>query len=410
MLLRPAFACVLLALAACGEQGPDTVAPVSGGAQIVEVASPAAPGSAEPNLSVDAEGTVHLGWLEPRGDGAHALRFARLTQGATQWSATQTVVERNDLFVNWADFPSVLPTSGGRLVAHWLQKSGADTYAYDVRVSQSLDDGNTWSEPRVLHDDGVAAEHGFVSLWETKQGEVQAVWLDGREASEASPHPQTQLGFTTLSSEGVPGPTELIDSRTCDCCQTDAALAAQGPVVAYRDRSDAEVRDIQVLRRVDGAWSAPVRVHADGWRIEGCPVNGPAIAARGERVAVAWFTGAEPRERVILAFSQDGGASFGAPLPVDEGKPSGRVDLVLDAEGNALVSWLERAEGDSARVLLRRVHADGTRSPALEVARTAAARASGFPRMVPVGDGLILAWTDPTTPSRVRLARVNPGQ
>ena len=86
------------------------------------------------------------------------------------------------------------------------------------------------------------------------------------------------------------------------------------------------------------------------------------------------------------------------------------TDLVLDAEGNALVSWLERAEGDSARVLLRRVHADGTRSPALEVARTAAARASGFPRMVPVGDELILAWTDPTTPSRVRLARVNPGQ
>jgi hypothetical protein len=94
---------------------------------------------------------------------------------------------------------------------------------------------------------------------------------------------------------------------------------------------------------------------------------------------------------------------------VDEGKPLGRVDVVLDAEGNALVSWLERAEGDSARVLLRRVHADGTRSPALEVARTAAARASGFPRMVPVGDALMLAWTDPTTPSRVRLARANPG-
>ena len=209
------------------------------------------PGAAVRNLSVLAGG-----------DGAHALRFARLTPGATQWSATQTVVERNDLFVNWADFPSVLPTSGGRLVAHWLQKSGADTYAYDVRVAQSLDGGNTWSEPRVLHDDGVAAEHGFVSLWETKQGEVQAVWLDGREASEASPHPQTQLGFTTLSSEGVPGPTELIDTRTCDCCQTDAALAAQGPVVAYRDRSDSEVRDIQVLRRVDGAWSAAVRGHA----------------------------------------------------------------------------------------------------------------------------------------------------
>ena len=410
MFVRGVSVCALLVLAGCGEQASeDPVVPATGDAQIVDLVSPAAPGSAEPQLSTHQDGTVYLSWLEPQTDGAHGLRFSRLMQGATQWSAPQTVVQRKDLFVNWADFPSLLPARDGRLVAHWLQKNGTDTYAYEVRVAQSLDGGGSWSEPRVLHDDGVAAEHGFVSLWETPQGEVQAVWLDGRDATGTTPHPQTQLAFTTLSSDGVPGSTELIDARTCDCCQTDAALAAQGPVVAYRDRSEAEVRDIRVLRRVNGAWSTPVPVHADGWQIEGCPVNGPAIAAHGERVAVAWFTGAQSRERVSLAFSQDGGASFGAPLPVDEGKPLGRVDLVLDAEGNAVVSWLERAEGDSARVLLRRVHADGTRAPALEVARTAAARASGFPRMVPVGDELMLAWTDPTTPSRVRLARVKPG-
>lgn len=406
--------CAVLAIVGCGERAVD--APTADdktsnrtATALRDVVSPAPPGSAVPQLSAGADGSVYLSWIEPRSNGAHALRFAKLMAGAEQWSAPQTVVERNDLFVNWADFPSLLPAQGGRLVAHWLQKNGTDTYAYEVRTAQSLDGGGTWSEPRVLHDDGVAAEHGFVSLWETPLGEVQAVWLDGRGATEATPQPQTQLGFTTLSPEGLPGPTELIDNRTCDCCQTDAALATNGPVVAYRDRSDTELRDIHVMRRVNGAWSAPVAVHADGWQIEGCPVNGPAIAARGDRVAVAWFTGAHPRERVSLAFSEDGGESFGPPLPVDEGRPLGRVDLVLDAEGNALVSWMERDDGDSARVLLRRVQEDGTRSRALEVTRTAAARASGFPRMVPVGDELMLAWTDPTTPSRVRLARAKPG-
>jgi hypothetical protein len=175
--------------------------------------------------------------------------------------------------------------------------------------------------------------------------------------------------------------------------------------VAYRDRSETELRDIRVLRRVNGAWSAPVPVHADGWQIEGCPVNGPAIAAQGNQVAVAWFTGAQSRERVSVAFSHDGGARFGAPLAVDEGTPLGRVDLVLDDAGNAMVSWLERGDAGSARVLLRRVRPDGTRSAPIEIARTSSARASGFPRMVAVGADVMLAWTDAAAPSRVRIAR-----
>lgn len=398
----------LFAAAACAGDPSGTRAPAPVQAHWQELPSPAPPGSAEAHLAVEAGGALYLSWIEPGSDGAQALRFARLAPGATQWSEPRTVVERQDLFVNWADFPSLLPTRDGRLVAHWLQKSGPDTYAYAVRIAQSRDGGSRWSEARVLHDDDLAAEHGFVSLWESAQGEVQAVWLDGRHTVQPDAEPRMQLGFTTLSSEGVPGPTELIDTRTCDCCQTDAAVAAEGPVVAYRDRSDAEVRDIQVLRRVGGVWAAPVLVHADGWQIEGCPVNGPAIAARAGRVAVAWFTGAQSRERVSLAFSADGGASFGPPVAVDEGNPLGRVDLVLDAAGDAIVSWLERGEGDGARVLLRRVRAEGTRSAPLEVARTGASRASGFPRMVAVEDAVVLAWTDASVPKRVRLARARP--
>ncbi|MFM7783034.1 MAG: exo-alpha-sialidase, partial [Gammaproteobacteria bacterium] len=287
------------------------------------------------------------------------------------------------------------------------QKRGEDSYAYEVRIAQSLDGGATWSGSHVLHDDSVAAEHGFVSLWETPQGEVQAAWLDGRGTGAHATHGEMQLGFSPLSPEGVPGPTELIDTRTCDCCQTDAAWSTDGPVLAYRDRSVEEVRDISVLRRVQGAWQEPVRVHADGWQIDGCPVNGPAIAAQDRRVAVAWFTAAQDRARVSVAFSEDGAAHFGPAFALDEGAPLGRVDLVLDGEGSALVSWMERSEGDAARVMLRRVHPDGTRSAPVEIARSSASRASGFPRMVAANDAVILAWTEAGTPSRVRLARLS---
>ena len=48
-----------------------------------------------------------------------------------------------DWFVNWADVPSVVRLANGTLAGHWLQKSGADTYAYDVRLAYSHDDGKT---------------------------------------------------------------------------------------------------------------------------------------------------------------------------------------------------------------------------------------------------------------------------
>jgi hypothetical protein len=373
------------------------------------LASPAPVGSAEPNLATAADGSVYLSWLEPAAGGAHALRFARLESTDGAWSVPRTVTERADLFVNWADFPSLLPARDGRLHAHWLQKNGSGDYAYEVRIAHSGDRGQSWSASQVLHDDRVAGEHGFVSLLESPQGEVQAVWLDGRATGEshAHGHGAMQLGFTTLGADGAPGATTLLDTRTCDCCQTSAAWTSAGPVVVYRDRDANELRDTSIVRRVDGAWTAPATVHADGWRIEGCPVNGPAVAADGARVAVAWYTGAGDAGRVSVAFSEDAGAHFGAPVLVDAEDPPGRVDVLLDAAGRAWVSWLANAaDAGGAEVRLRAVAADGTAGAPIVVARTQGARRSGFPRMAMSGQHIVLAWTDAAQPSTVKLARV----
>ena len=79
-------------------------------------------------------------------------------------------------------------------------------------------------------------------------------------------------------------------------------------------------------------WSGPSIVHADGWRIEGCPVNGPSVAARGAVAVVAWYTAAREEARVWLARSEDGGVTFGDPVRIDEGHPLGRVDVALAPE------------------------------------------------------------------------------
>jgi hypothetical protein len=175
--------------------------------------------------------------------------------------------------------------------------------------------------------------------------------------------------------------------------------------VAYRDRSGREIRDIALVRRDGGRWTPPRAVHDDGWVIDGCPVNGPAIAGDGRRIAVAWFTQERNRPRVQVAFSQDAAASFRPPSTVDANGPLGRVDVVLDSNGDALIAWVA-TEGKGAAIRLARVTFTGRVGPALTIASTEGGRTSGFPRLERTGGTLVVAWVEASQPFRLRAATV----
>ncbi|HEU4515755.1 MAG TPA: sialidase family protein [Steroidobacteraceae bacterium] len=364
-------------------------------AEFAELPSPAKDGSLAPNLFATAEGRVLMSWIDRLPGERHALRFA-VWEGQ-RWSDPQLVAEGAEWFVNWADFPSIVALPDGSLAAHWLVKSAAATYAYDVRIARSIDGGASWSAPIVPHRDGTPTEHGFVSLFPARNGGLGAAWLDGRETiaagtADGEAGGAMTLRFATVAADGRLGDETLLDARVCDCCQTSAAITSEGPLIVYRDRSSAELRDVAVLRLRDGAWTDPQELAGDGWQIHGCPVNGPAVAADVRRVAVAWFTAANDDPRVKVAFSADAGASFGMPIPVDDGRPLGRVDTVLLDDGSAIVSWVESSpEGSSLR--LRRIRPDGQRGAAVVVVAAGEPLANGFPQMVRAGGQLVLAWT-----------------
>jgi hypothetical protein len=394
-----------LVLGAC-ESAPPDAAPTVG--TIDTLPSPAGPRSGEPNVAAGPDGRVWMSWLEAADDSLTSLKVAAFN--GTGWSAPVTVVSRRDLMVNWADFPSVFATATGRLVAHWLQRSDTGKYAYEVRVAQSTDEGATWTQPEILHRDRGRAEHGFVSLFAARGDSVGAVWLDGRKSAMAAQPHEMQLATTSIAPSGSFGPESIIDQRICDCCQTDVAVTPRGPVVVYRDRSDAEIRDIYAMRREGATWTTPVVVHNDNWKIPGCPVNGPAIAARGDTIAVAWFTAADDTARVKLAYSTDAGTTFSAPLRIDGGLPIGRVDVQLGDSARAIVAWLERTDSAAAELRLRAVMPNGALSAPVTLARTSGARGSGFPRMTLQRyndeQALIAAWTITGDSSRVHVARV----
>ncbi|MEM0962431.1 MAG: sialidase family protein [Bacteroidota bacterium] len=374
-----------LGLAACGtDPSPPTqpAAPAGG-----EVAVPADSGSLAPRLALAPDGRPVLSWVEPTA-GGHALRMVTWTGSA--WSEPGTADAGDRWFVNWADTPGVVPLADGRMLAHVLSMhpDGDSPYAYDIRLTAANGDTS------LLHDDGVAAEHGFVS-WAPLPGEQTGmVWLDGRHQTGGhGPHSAAMtLRYASVSPDGSRTAEAELDARVCDCCPTALAATASGLVAAYRDRSRDEIRDVAVVRLSDGTWTQPVVPHPDGWEIAGCPVNGPALAASGDRVALAWFSDADSA-RVSLSLSEDGGATWGERQQVDGGRPLGRVDVAVLDDGSPVVSWLELTSDDTAEVRIQRFA--GTTTSAQTVAEIPASRASGIPQLASLGDRVLVVWTDP---------------
>lgn len=354
-----------------------------------------------PNLAVTTNGTVVLSYLL-ESKNTTLLRQAVFADGKWQQSETivekENSVEKKNLLVNWADFPSVVPISETLWATHWLERMPGDEFAYQAKITLSEDAGRTWAEPVLIHDDVSASEHGFVSLYATTVGDageqqrkpaVGAVWLDGREYGAGVEDPQMQLRSVIFSPDLSKQEELVVDARVCDCCQTDATVYDRTPMVVYRNRSTEEIRDISVARFDRGAWRSAA-VADDGWHISGCPVNGPAIDSAGEVIAVAWFT-AHPSDQVNLAFSIDGGRSFGEKLLVSNKRPVGRVDVLVTSQGDAVISWLEMGSG---ALNVARVRQNGGAGEPIAIAKMATHRGAGFPQMVQNKDNLMFAWTD----------------
>lgn len=77
-------------------------------------------------------------------------------------------------------------------------------------------------------------------------------------------------------------------------------------------------------------------------------------------------------------------------------------------DGSALVSWIERTD-KGGEIKMRRVRPDGTRSESLTAGESTSLRATGVPQMVRAGNEVVFAWTQPGSPSQVRVAVVKTG-
>ena len=237
----------------------------------------------------------------------------------------------------------MLRLDDGTLAAHWLQKSGPETYAYDVRLAYSKDDGTdlvavVYAASRRHEDASTASPRCSrcpAPAW-ASSGSMAARMgsAEGHDAHGAGEGAMS-VRFGTFDTAWKQTSEMPVDLRVCECCPTTAAMTSDGPIAAFRNRTEDEIRDIYVSRLDNGKWTEPTPVHDDNWKIAACPVNGPMLSARGRNVVLTWFTVKDDVGHAYAAFSSDAGRTFGAPIRLDAVSALGRVDVALLPDGSA---------------------------------------------------------------------------
>jgi Cu/Ag efflux protein CusF len=262
-------------------------------------------------------------------------------------------------------------------------------------VSTSTDHGKTWAAAVPLSTESPTTE--FASLAALLNGDWLAVWLDGR-AKPASDN--MQLYSRIIGSDD---PDTLVDNRVCDCCSLSTLVLPTGAVLtAYRDRSATEIRDMAFASFSRGQWTSLPFPAADNWKIEGCPVNGPALSRRGAQIAVAWYTAADEKPLVRIARSTDIGKHWNLVKSVSDPdlKPRGAVSSAVLRDGAQWTTWVE----SNGAIALRGINARGELGAISRLTNTTSAgtRAGGTPRMVVVDNRS-------DQPARLLVIRTDPG-
>ncbi len=302
---------------------------------------------------------------------------------------------------------AVVPRAGAsdpEVVVLWNAK---DTTTH-IKVARSRDGGRTFAAALPLQPPGTPGDRGWQALAVDARGIAHALWLDHRGmagGAKSGEHKGEHDGvvmaqrsglYYATDAGGVARERELLKG-VCYCCKTALAAGPDGALyAAWRPVFEGNYRDMGFTSSKDGGktFSPLVRVHQDGWSINGCPDDGPAMAVDASgAVHLVWPTVSGGTEGALLyAISRDG-RSFSTPVrvPTLGGPKPSHPQIAIDGAGRVVIAWDEVRGGVRTAALTRVTTAK--QAPVFEAIRTLDADASMYPVMTAVPNGMLVAWT-----------------
>ena len=291
-----------------------------------------------------------LCWTEKVDEkGESILKFAKFSISESQFEKPVPVAPSIGTRIHGESMNKIAFKKDGTLAAVYAVKHPTEEnrFAGSIFYTLSSDEGDTWSEPAYLHTDTLPGYgRGFFDLKTLPDGEIGAIWLDGRFGDT---YPGSALYFAKTEKGAGFGKDKQIGESTCECCRTVLFVDGRDRIhVAYRDilfpsaLNGQQVRDMvhSISYNNGSTFSDVKRISADNWAIEGCPHTGPTLAANQTGLHAVWYT-AGGDQGLYYTSSDNDGKSF---IPRSKVKVSGEVkhpQMIALPDSQLVVAWDE---------------------------------------------------------------------
>ena len=302
-------------------------------------------------FATDNEGKPVLCWTsQSPTDSLYRLQYAIYDEKNNSFEPTVTVPVSTGTSTSAESMAKVAFKKDGTIIAVFAKRfiNEQNPYAGAIYYSLSADKGKTWSKAQFLHSDTLHTYgRSFFDIATLKNGEVAAVWLDGRFGKKQE---GSALFFAKTSAGKGFGKDSLLNGSTCECCRTDLLCDENGKLhIAYRSiifpsgLASKQVRDmVYISSDDDGTTFSKERVISnDNWQIEGCPHSGPSLAQANNKISAAWFTAAGGNSGIYCTSLENGAFSKKSLITVKgrhpqlSSLPNGQVLAVYEEESEA---------------------------------------------------------------------------
>lgn len=351
--------------------------------------------------ALDAQHRLWLAWVENR----HLFVTYSADGGARFSTPVQVTREQENISAEGENRPKIAVAADGAVLLTWTQAL-PQNYTGNIRFARSMDGGKSFSTPMTLNDDGRITSHRFDSLAIDGKGRVAVAWLDARDRDTAKAEGGAFSGVSVYTAQSNDNGAHFSANRrlaqhTCECCRTALTWTAAGPVLLWRNLYGTNTRDF-ALANLDGGIVR--RATDDEWQIDACPHHGAGLAVDGRgALHIVWFTNGNTRQG--LFYKRIAGATETLPMPFgDSAAQAGHAGIA--AAGNViLIVW--REFNGSAYVARALRSDDGGASWSAPMRLSEATGAADYPLPLIDGKQALVVWN--VAGEGVRVLRVASG-
>lgn len=389
-----------------------------------------------PEISVGPDGSVHMVWIDentaaPSADhskyghshvAATNLLYARSTDGGRSFSApVQLNANPGDVWGFSVSKPRVVV--GGNGTVHVFYP-GNDVNPVNGKpeavalYTRSTDGGRSFSAPKRLNEmgktdasdlvhGGLTHAHVFGTLATDGKGNVYALWIDTRDMAKEGDSGKVFMAVSRDDGATFEHDREILPADVCPCCQLTAFVDARGRLYVGSRQVDGKFRDSVVMVSTDAGRSFGPRHRLVGarWEIEGCPLKPTQVAAVGDTIVAAYYTGGEQPAGAYLTRSTDGGKSWSTPLLAHPGAVTSDAPVLALAGSAFHVFWHAKLADGVRRVFTRASTDLGATFGEISELPAPSEAATQLPAVAGRPDGSVqVTWQQGTT---VRTARWN---